>query len=234
MKKILFLLAVMPMMFACSSSENEEEKPINISLDKNKLSVSVGKDVDLGVNGVNIWDCDIEMWDEHIATFYKRDDGVNITAEHVGKTFLNVSFNGATEQCEIEVTPILKNLTGNPILEFGITKDDLKKRTNGSVKSEGENNIEIECKENRTYYHDYHFKKGALECIMTHTFSDEYITDVALCLLEYYEKLSYSTKQYWFEYPDKMVILLRKKSGNGGYQIIYAKDQNTMAKYYQI
>lgn len=113
MKKVLFLMAVLPLFVfvSCSDDDNDEYevvKVVSISLDESEKRLALDESFTLGFT-INPSDATNQhvKWssdDSSVATVKK---GV-VTAVSVGETFINISVAGTkhTDRCKIVVSPI--------------------------------------------------------------------------------------------------------------------------------
>ena len=235
MKKLLFLLMALPMFCGCSS-DNEESEPIpevNLSFTKEQISIPVKSESILSINGVKPDDCNVYAEDEHIAYASVYDGKISIDARHVGQTKIFAEHKGKKAECTVDVTSLV-NYIGNPVLDFGASKEEVKKKIKGEVIEESEDRLQI--KEDFEYpiYVHYHFSDNKLECVYSEINVNTSSVNILNSLIERYEILSSESKVHWFAYPSKFIVRENPRGGNGGYAVRYAKDKGTMAKYYQI
>lgn len=216
----------------CSSTEKIEEE-INISFPENEISIPVGDEYDLQLNGIDIDECDIYSQDEFIAYAMSYGGKVNISAEHIGVTKVVAEYKNKKAECNITVTSLV-NYIGNPILEFGLSKNEVKNKVKGEIISETEDKIEIKEDFKYSIYDTYHFNNGKLECVYSAVNINTNTTNILNSLLERYNHISSESNVHWFSYPNKFIIRENARGGNGGYAIRYAKDKETMEKYYQL
>lgn len=235
MKKILFVLPILIALFICNgcSSDDEPQEPVNITLSKTEISISVDDEANIEVAGIDINKCTVQSDDEFIAKAMIYDGKINIEAEHVGETLITVQYRDTKLTCKVSVTSLI-NFIGNPILDFGDSKANIKAKLKGEIIDETEKRIEI--KEDFKYpiYDTYHFNNGVLECVYSGVNVKTSTVDILNSLLERYKHVSSESNVHWFSYPNKFIIRENVRGGNGGYVIRYAKDKETMAKYYDI
>ena len=86
MKKILFLMAILPIIVFTACSSDDEEEIINISFSETEISIPVGDEYDLKINGIDISECNIYSQDEFIAYAMSHGGKINISADHTGET----------------------------------------------------------------------------------------------------------------------------------------------------
>lgn len=233
MKKILFLMAILPMVLFTACSSDDKEEIINISFSETEISIPVGDEYNLKVNGIDISECNIYSQDEFIAYAMSNGEKINISAEHTGTTKVIAEYKNQKVECNVTVTSLV-NYIGNPVLEFGLSKNEVKNKVKGNIINETENKIEI--KEDFKYpiYDTYHFNNGKLECVYSEVNINTGTVDILNSLLERYKHVSSESNVHWFSYPNKFIIRENARGGNGGYAIRYAKDKETMKKYYQL
>ena len=231
MKKILFLLATLAVI-GCSDN-NSEEKTINFSFSKSEMSIAVGTEYDLSLNEIDIEECNIYSEDEFIAEVSSYSGKANISARHTGSTKIIAEYKDKKAECRITVTSLV-NYIGNPILDFGASKDEIKIKLKGEILQEASDRIE--CKEDFKYpiYNTYHFKDDKLECIYSEVNVNTNSINIMNSLLERYKYISSESNVHWFSRPNKFIIRENERGGNGGYAVRYAKDKDTMGKYYQL
>ncbi|MEQ2808610.1 hypothetical protein [Phocaeicola vulgatus] len=233
MKKILFLMAILPIIVFTACSSDDEEEIINISFSETEISIPVGDEYDLKINGIDISECNIYSQDEFIAYAMSHGGKINISADHTGETKVIAEYKNKKIECNVTVTSLV-NYIGNPILKFGLSKNEVKNEIKGNIINETENKIEI--KEDFKYpiYDTYHFNNGKLECVYSEVNINTNTVDILNSLLERYKHVSSESNVHWFSYPNKFIIRENARGGNGGYAIRYAKDKETMEKYYQL
>lgn len=126
MRKVLFLLPVLAFLFlyGCSSDDDNAK----LSLNKSTVTLNYKTTEQLKASGKVEWTSE----NDFVASV--NENGV-IEGKHVGKTFI-VASNGTEEvKCAVEVAPKY-NTYSEPILDFGITKAELKGRENRELLSE--------------------------------------------------------------------------------------------------
>ena len=234
MKKILFLLAILPTIFSCSSSEDAQEQ--KLSLSKNNLTIQYKGEDFLDINGVNSSECNISIEDDYFGRINVVGNTIKVQAEKVGKTNIFVRYNNQENTCKLEVTPIV-NYIGIPIVGLGENMDYIKENEKNQFIDESASKL--------TYYdknipfganHYYNFKGGELNYIVTYieisklsggssmsTFKEK----VGASLDERYSFI----QQYKGKYQDILIytfksnffIGARLAGGNGGWYICYSK-----------
>lgn len=123
MKKILFLLAMLPMMFACSSSDDEPE--IQIILSKTEISLDATETEDVLVDGVDLSLCSIKSEDEFIADAKVNGRTIEINGNHVGLTKIIVKCDNKESEISVEVKPEIDYI-GDIVSEWGISYNEFK------------------------------------------------------------------------------------------------------------
>lgn len=126
MKKVLFLLPILVFLFlyGCSSDDDNTK----LSLNKSTVTLNYKTTEQLEATGKVEWTSE----NDFVASV--NENGV-VEGKHVGKTFI-IASNGTEEvKCAVEVTPKY-NIYREPILDFGITKEELKGRENRELLSE--------------------------------------------------------------------------------------------------
>lgn len=129
MKKVLFMLPMLAALFVFSgcSSDDEPQEPVNITLSKTEISISVDDEANIEVAGIDINECTVLSDDEFIAEAMIYDGKINIEAEHVGETNITVKAGNAEAKCTVSVTPLV-DYVGSTVTEWGITYDELKEK----------------------------------------------------------------------------------------------------------
>lgn len=126
MRKVLFLLPVLVFLFLYGCSSDDENT--KLSLNKSTVTLNYKTTEQLEASGKVEWTSE----NDFVASV--NENGV-IEGKHVGKTFI-VASNGTEEvKCVVEVTPKY-NIYREPILDFGITKEELKRKENRELLSE--------------------------------------------------------------------------------------------------
>lgn len=216
---------MLPMIMSCGGDDPSE--PV-LSIDKAELSLNKNIDGTIKVSGVNIDDCTAFSSDEFVADITKGNV-IDIHGNHVGECVISVLYKNQKAECKVNVSPLYDYL-GTPLVSLGISKEDLKAKVAGTIQSESANSIEY--KEESSIYDTYHFENDKLVCIGSQINVNYEFTDMSSALIERYKYVSSSASVYWFTKTDLM-IRMNERGGNGGYRIIYAKDADVMAKYYQ-
>lgn len=222
------------MIVGCSSDEDSNfEENITISLNRNEANVPVGDEVNLTISGAEIDNCQLSSDNEFIAEVMKYSGKINISAKHTGETNIHVTYKKSKASCKIIVLSLI-NCIGNPITQLGISKSELKKISQGTLIEEKDNSIKYLDDFKLYVYDTYHFENNKLACICS-TFGDFSITSVTNSLRERYNYVSAENRVYWFSQPDYILVRMnRRTSGNPGYNVIYAKDEKTMRKFYDL
>lgn len=115
MKKILFLLAMLPMLVFTACSDDDEN---SLSLDKSEISLYYEDEIKLTASDNVTWSSE----DEFVAKV--SSNGV-VEGGHVGKTFIVASNGAETVKCAVEVKPKYNTFV-EPVLDFGASKADIK------------------------------------------------------------------------------------------------------------
>lgn len=205
----------------------------NFSLSENEISIPVEDEANITINGVNIDDCELFSENDFVAEVINYSGKINITAKHTGETYIHVRYKNLKDSCKVVVSSLI-NYIGNPILDFGASKSEIKAKLKGEIQQESSDRIEIKDDFKYPIYSTYHFKDDKLECVYS---SVNVITDwinITNSLLERYDYLSSESDVHWYSYPNKFIVRENKAGGNGGFQVRYAKDKETIGKYYQL
>ena len=115
MKKILFLLAILPLIVFTACSDDDES---SLSLDKWEISLYYEDEIKLTASDKVTWGSE----DEFVAKV--SSSGV-VEGCHVGKTFIVASNGAETVKCAVEVKPKYNTFV-EPVLDFGASKADIK------------------------------------------------------------------------------------------------------------
>lgn len=235
MKRILFLLAMLPMMFACSSS-GDEPKESSLSLSKNKIEIEYSGEDFVDIQGVESSECNVFVEDDYFARLNIVANTIKVQAEKVGKTNIIVKYKGQEQNCEVSITPIV-NYIGIPITAIGESMEYIKENEKSDFVDEGFQRL--------SYYdgdipfganHRYNFEDDKLKYIITYidisrlsggsSYSvlkeragaslDERYTFIQDYTGKYQDILIYSLK-------NNLYVGARLAGGNGGWYICYAK-----------
>lgn len=234
MKKcLLFILAVLPMIFTACSSNNEDET-INFTLSQKNVELLYNGEVEVGVSGVEADDCNLETSDDFIADVSSHGGKIHINGNHVGRAIVTVSYKGKSVELPVTVKPII-NYIGMPVIDFGSNLSAIKGKETSTFNGVYDNRIDY-VDQTLTYpvYHRYGFVDGKLANILS-TIDISSITkgygtffiQVTNSLRERYMYLdSYKGKYqtiYLFTFKNKYYIGARDAGGNGGWYVYYAK-----------
>ena len=115
MKKILFLLAMLPMLVFTACSDDDEN---SLSLDKSEISLYYEDEIKLIASDNVTWSSE----DEFVAKV--SSNGI-VEGGHVGKTFIVASNGAETVKCAVEVKTKYNTFV-EPVLDFGANKADIK------------------------------------------------------------------------------------------------------------
>lgn len=234
MKKIFYLLLAATLTAGCGSDDDEAPKPeIEISLSQSAINIPVKGTADISVIGIDPDDAEIKVADKFVADAYNYDGKIHIQANHVGSTKVVASYEGKTAECVVKVTA-LNDYLGDPVLDFGASREEVKAKAKGKIIEEDDNRIEFFYDGRFPVYTTYHFSNDKMECVFTALNIRTDPSYILNSLMERYNLLSYSSGSYWFEYPTKFVVQENEQRANGGFHVRYAKDRETMAKYYQV
>ena len=125
MKKILFLLAMLPMLVFTACSDDDEN---SLSLDKSEISLYYEDEIKLTASDNVTWSSE----DEFVAKV--SSNGV-VEGGHIGKTFIVASNGSETVKCVVEVKPKYNTFV-EPALDFGASKADIKAKEKRELISE--------------------------------------------------------------------------------------------------
>ncbi len=129
MKKALFMLPILAVLFfvGCSGDDESQDQPVNITLSKTEISIPADDEDNIEVEGIDINECAVSSDDEFIAKAMIYDGKINIEAGHVGETTITVKAKGTEAKCIVSVTPLIDYI-GSTVTEWGITYDELKEK----------------------------------------------------------------------------------------------------------
>lgn len=237
-KLLLFLALLMPVCFI-SCGDDDKDEPTNeiVTLSEANVSLIVGDEINIQINSCNPEDCIVYTDDEFVVDPIVYRQKLNISALHVGTTTVYVkNRSGNIGSCVVNVEAKTFFL-GNPVLKFGLSKEEVLSQIKGAVHKQYESgNFEEEERTSAAiFYHNYHFDNGKLAAVGTMTYSEKY-PEALISLTERYQamKSPLNSSRVWLEYPGKMITAIRKLDGNGGYQVIYAPSLDILKLYYQI
>ena len=119
MKKVIFALmsiAVIVSLMLSSCKKDDDETPLTIS--QSSLSMVHGDTITITANQKSTFSSS----DPFVATV---SDNGKIEAKHVGQTIVTATSGGQSKECTVTVNPSY-NLYKEPILDFNLTKNDIK------------------------------------------------------------------------------------------------------------
>lgn len=228
MKKLLYLLLVLPLFISCSSSDDDTPKPIiKVDIQESAIDIAYGTSKELTTTGIESNKCEWVSGDKFIATVYNG----KVSAEHVGSTKIYAVYEGSKDSCIVNITSINNNIYV-PIIEWGISKEDLKKKETNDFQGEIYNIVSYKVN-NESIYIDYYFESNKLlYSDISYNFNGITFLSVLNSASERFDYVTSDSKKYWYS-KDKCFLMVREKGGNGGYQFVYAESQETINANYQ-
>ena len=232
MKKTLLILIIFPFLFTlCSDNEStlKDNDPIpSFSFDKRSIDIMYRNDETLTVKVENLdfSDLDYEIRDTFVAdAYYGGRNKINITGNHIGETFLILSYGNMKDSCSIRVTPTDVIIKEPTVLDFGVDKETVKRKEEKNLLSESENSLSYEIDKYNSY--DYHFKDNKLDVISRWAGSFTYSHSQSV-LREMY-KLVKADDGVLFQKKDLWIKLTRTQGDRSS--IHYADDSKKLIKY---
>lgn len=191
MKKILFLLAVLPMVLLSACSDDDEN---GLSLDKSEISLYYEDEIKLTASDNVTWSSE----DEFVAKV--SSNGV-VEGGHVGKTFIVASNGSETVKCAVEVKPKYNTFV-EPVLDFGASKADIKAKEKRELVTDNATSLGYKDSKDGVAI-IYTFKNGKMTAAgigLQYKYSD----DILDFLLERYAPATMDKDEYIFTFVNGM------------------------------
>ena len=209
-------------MTSCSKDEEKEE----LALSQLSVTMVHGDTVTVSANQK----AKFSSSDPFVATV---SDNGKITAKHVGQTVVTATADGQTKECSVTVKPI-SNLYKEPILDFNLTKNDVKAKETRPL--EDESDTELIYTDKKTYLMHYTFDsqtsklKGVTFGMPNISYAQSSVlTDF---LTERYQPIDYKDKEFYFinsDDPNKASMIISMTLSVNNLQIsavvVYLKKQ---------
>lgn len=255
MKKLFTILLMMPLLWACSSSDDD----VNFTMSESKITVVIGEEQFLTLEGVSVYDCDISILDDFIADASDNDNKIYIRPLHVGETILSVRYKGVEKRCAITVTSS-NDYIGDVFTEWGTTLGDLKEKLKDKY-DRGSYNDQRDCmsyfktesgyKIEDRYYFDEIGLSGVMKVVSSTDTDIQVLLNLSKSMADYCDHLSFNTETInsypkakvsinTYSYPDKYYACYKQtryeilyetgKSPKTTNYIYYAKDLETAKK----
>lgn len=214
MKKILFLLAVLPMLVFTACSDDDESS--KLSLDKSEISLYYEDEVKLTASDNVTWSSE----DEFVAKV--SSNGV-VEGGHVGKTFIVASNGSETVRCAVEVKPKYNTFV-EPVLDFGASKEEIKAKEKRELISETATALGYEDSKDGVVV-IYTFKNGKMNAAGLNL-QYRYTNDITDFLLERYSPATMDADEGMFifvnGFSDKWTMGVVLTVEIGRIQVMYA------------
>lgn len=206
MKKILFLLAMLPMLVFTACSDDDEN---SLSLDKSEISLYYEDEIKLIASDNVTWSSE----DEFVAKV--SSNGI-VEGGHVGKTFIVASNGAETVKCAVEVKPKYNTFV-EPVLDFGANKADIKAKEKRELISETATGLGYKDSKDGVAIL-YTFEDDKMESA-GFTLKYKYADDIMDFLLERYAPATMDTDNYSFVFVNgfserwTMGVIMQIQSG---------------------
>lgn len=223
MRKICFLLALLPMVLLTSCSE--EDKAVKLFLDKSEISLYYEDEVRLMASDLErnvTWSSE----NEFVATV--SGNGV-VEGRHVGKTFIIASNGSETARCAVEVKPKYNTFV-EPILDFGASKYEIKAKERRVLVSEDDTSLIYEDSKEGVHV-IYMFENGKMKGV-GFGLSYIYVNAITDFLLERYAPVNVDMDDGMFLFVNgygnewTMSVALKVESG-GMLLVLYMPNSGT-------
>jgi hypothetical protein len=167
MKKVFlyFLLAITTVCTTSCGENNDDSSSKNvesdIKLDNTSLSLNYGESGSISILSDNSEGCQITVDNDYIASCSKSGNTINVVSKHVGDTYAKVTNGNKSIILHISVKSTSQNVSGNPIMMFGESYnevcDSLGKisKNNGITNYKESDIIKYSEKNSDGYYFDY-------------------------------------------------------------------------------
>lgn len=216
MKKKIYLFAILCMalsFIACSSNEEEEAKE-QFTLSSSEITVNYDESVSLKVTGADVYECEFDYDDFHIWAHRDEKNEIVIDGEKVGTTTLKVIYGDEVRECKVNVVSTSVDYIGNPVLEFGKSKEEIKSLVTANgyiITSDGE--YGFEAKEYGSvseipFTHNYYFQNNKLYYVNVDLPVSTDMMCYTNCLNERYKYYKAEGGRSWYKYPNKFFVRL--------------------------
>lgn len=214
MRKIIFKFMSIAMIISLvmtSCSKDDEKEELTLS----QLSVTMVHDDTVTVSANQ--KATFSSADPFVATV---SDNGKITAKHVGQTVVTATVDGQTKECTVTVKPV-SNLYKEPILDFNLTKNDVKAQETRPL--EDERDLELIYTDKKTYLMHYNFdpETSKLKSVTYGMPNISYAQSSVLTdfLTERYQPIDYTDKEFYFVNSDEpnnasMIVMMTLSVNN--------------------
>ena len=199
MKKVIFALMSLAAFFSLtfsSCSKDDDETPLTIS--QSSLSMVHGDTITITANQKSTFSSS----DPFVATV---SDNGKIEAKHVGQTIVTATSGGQSKECTVTVNPSY-NLYKEPILDFNLTKNDIKAQETRPL--EEDRDTALIYTDKKTYLMRYSFdpQTSKLKSVTYGIPNISYAQSSVLTdfLIERYQPIDYKANEYYFINSDKV------------------------------
>lgn len=194
----------------CSSDNNEI-----LSISQKNLILRSGETTFLTASEDVVWRSTNEF-------VVKVDESGKVKANHIGKAFIVASNNNGTAKCEVEVVSIYPQFE-EPIIEFGLSKDEVKAKEKRKIFTEEEDRLGYNGKDDNEDFVVYFFNKNKLVAsgLRIPLSCSEYL---GKCLNERYVliKSDNRTAQFTNSYNvNNATLLVTTSISENGFDVVY-------------
>lgn len=237
MKKILMILFILPFIFAsCSDNEPklENEKPISFTLNKKSVDILYNDEETLSVmvENLDFDDIDYEVRDTFVASaHYGGRNKITIRTNHIGETFLVLSYKNMKDSCKIIVTPTDMIIEEPNVLNFGVDKATVKREETNNLLNESENSLRYEIDKYNSI--SYYFVNDKLDVI--YRWGGSFTWNHSRNILKEMYELIKADNGILYRKGNLWIKLTRSSqpslSGTYYSEIYYSDDSKKLAKY---
>ncbi|WP_418671313.1 Ig-like domain-containing protein [Barnesiella intestinihominis] len=222
MKKILFFLAMLPMLVFTACSDDDEN---SLSLDKSGISLYFKDEIKLTASDNVTWSSE----DDFVAGV--SSSGV-VEGRHVGKTFIVASNGAETVKCAVEVKPKYNTFV-EPVLDFGSSKADIKVKEKRELRTDNATSlVYMDNKDGVGVV--YTFEDGKMKSCGLVLLQYKYAEDIMDFLLERYAPYTMDDDGDMFIFvngmPDKWDMIVSLSVETNGIVVLYAPKDAIISK----
>lgn len=236
MKKLFILFITFPFLLSsCGGDEKDEpnpdkpeiQNPMEVSLSNVVLDALTGK-IDITIkNAPKTISATSE--NTNIAVCEIIDSHLHIEAFLVGNTIVSVKSGTQEAKVNVEVKGTL-NYLGNPVLKFGLSQENVKKLTSGTIDNEttGKMREHKQISQNGitlSVYHEYQFVQDKLKIVTSTIVSSNVKTaGILMALGERYLPSTQNPPHYYTYKLSPIVASLQAFESNNSYTITYTSE----------
>ena len=209
MRNLLITLIALISFVSCEKTQNENQTlPETLKLDKTEVTLYSQDEHKITSNGRN---CTYSTQDPFIASV---NDSGNITALHIGETFIEVKAEQGSDKVKVTVLPKY-NVIKDPYIKWGCAKDDIKAKLGSPAQENSANIVYTETLPAHAIT-GYTFKSGKLSSV-TIALNPNYQSDAQKHLAERYQY--WTTENGAYVFTDSMTnewntyVILEKVDG---------------------